>query len=293
MRTMIRERRSFRSRSRLTVCCVLLLVTSLVFQGHTAEPAEAQVIEAPEVLVADFTRFIPVFYPYFPLPLSFLYSQLEDKIAELGPGIVDYCNPLTEDGLSVIQELQEMGDCIGMLPVVGLPVDVANALVSFGQGQWADGAIRMVAVVPVVGAGSAAAKITLRAVKAGGKTKKTITVKAIKDITNHTKVPAKSVASTLDTSPFRRVDVKVTPFKLRPKRYAVTKLRPQLLAEAGIPAKWHHLYDIDHIIALSLGGTNKLENLIVVTKVVNSQKASIERAVGAAIRNLKKRKNRC
>ena len=96
-------------------------------------------------------------------PAADKLQQFLESIADLPAQVWRYC-ATDFSGADDMDEVQELFDCLGLIPVVGIAFDTANATYSLTQGDWGNAAMRGVFIVPVVGH-AAALKITVKSRK--------------------------------------------------------------------------------------------------------------------------------
>ena len=195
-------------------------------------------------------------------------QQFLESIADLPAQVWSYCAP-DFSGADDVEEVQELFDCLGLIPVVGVAFDTANATYSLTQGDWADGLMRGVFIVPVVGQ-AAALKITVKSRQVTS-----ISVGTLEKLNGANRrlwrLPKQSdTVSVAKNVPHRKSDL--------PK---LGDRRNQLKREAGIPEEEFGLYNVDHSVPKSMGGTNESSNLRILTRDANDVKSSIEGAIAA------------
>ena len=195
-------------------------------------------------------------------------QQFVDSISDLPAQVWRYCAPDRSSG-DDIEEVQELFDCLGTIPYAGIAFDTVNATYSLTQGNWGDAAMRAVFIVPIVG-NVVALKIVVKSRKATS-----ITVGTLEQMNKSVpnlrlwRLPKHS-----DTVSYAK-NVEHHPDGLPPIRH----LRNRLKREAGVPKAEFSRWNVDHSIAGSLGGTNNLDNLRVLTVDANQVKSKIEAAV--------------
>jgi len=190
------------------------------------------------------------------------------SIKVLPARIWQYCDP-DFSGDDDMEEVQELFDCLGMFPLVGIGFDTFNATYSLLEGNWGEAGMRAVFIVPIVG-NLTAAKIVVKSRKVTS-----ISVGTLEEVT-------KSVSNTrLWRLPKHSDTVSVAKNVThhRDGLLPLGNLRSELKRDAGIPKTEHHRWTVDHSISASLGGTNDLANLRLVTRDANQVKSEIEDVV--------------
>lgn len=65
------------------------------------------------------------------------------------------------DGLRETQldNLQSALDVVGMVPIIGEPIDLINAGISYGRGNYVEGSLSLAATIPFIGVGATVSKV--------------------------------------------------------------------------------------------------------------------------------------
>jgi hypothetical protein len=85
-------------------------------------------------------------------------SPAANKADEASPELV-----VSAQELSRLDALQMLLDVIGLVPGVGAPADILNAIISGARGDWLGAGLSVFGVVPIAGEGATAAKIAKNA----------------------------------------------------------------------------------------------------------------------------------
>ena len=252
---------------------VCLLVASLLPPADTAEAAQAQGRWPTTDPWAIMERELGPAFDAVSECLRNIYGCAADVVAS----IWDYCEPdFSGTGEDDLDEAQELLDCLGLIPGIGIAFDTVNATVSLTQGDWGDAAMSAVFIVPILGQKAAAAKITVKS-----RVTKSITIEALEKAKKAQ--PIRRAAPL--PSPSDTVSVKANVQHNKAPGPSSRHLGPGLKRKAGIPESEFHLWTKDHSIPRSMHSAedmhklNDPENLRVLTVDANQVKSRIEDAV--------------
>lgn len=214
------------------------------------------------------------------LPMVVLSAPVLTRVLE---SMLSYCAP--DASGDDYDEAQELIDCLGLIPIVGIFLDLGNASISVFRGDYGAAVGRVVFAVPVIGH-AAVARIILRA-KAKPIAKVVENIKGINgsDIAVPTRwVPPKATQSTVVEK------VEFVPKELQPQfsddvRNQILKIKASARRVDGA-AETRTNMTIDHLVPRSMGGGNEFHNLRFLTDEANNIKADVEREIKQSIKKL-------
>ena len=204
-------------------------------------------------------------------------NEVKDFFPRLRDGIQESCTFDTNVHADEIDpEVQRFLDCLGMIPVVGAGFDLANITYSVEQGDWSGAGLRVLFFLPVIGGGVAAIKIS--------KVTRITTTKQVKELAPTQLVPRVRVGpSYIKHTGTKSIVKNVDPATGDLEKLG--KLRSQLKDKAGLSKEEYAHYTVDHSVPGSMGGTNQLPNLRVVSWQANNFKSRLELLVVEFRRN--------
>ena len=269
------RRRHIMARRILAKCLVVavcFLAVSLLLPAGSAEATDTWSTTDPWVILErELERELgPVVEPVFEC-----FRDVWGCAAEVVASVWQYCDPdFSGAGEDDLDEVQELLDCLGLIPVAGIAFDTANVAISLTRGNWGDAALSAVFVVPIVGQ-LAAIKITVKS-----RVTKSITIEALEKAKKarpiHRASPLPSPSDTVSV----KAGVKHNTAKGPRSRH----LRSGLKREAGIPESEWDLWTVDHPIPRAMHSADEMrllnnQRLRVLTQDANQVKSRIEDAV--------------
>ncbi|MCS4238491.1 RHS repeat-associated protein [Myroides gitamensis] len=101
--------------------------------------------------------------PNITISSSFSSSQrgilIQDHVYKNASGYQYFRDGLRETQLD---NLQSGLDIIGMVPIIGEPIDLINAGISYGRGRYVEGSLSLAATIPFIGVGATVTKVAIK-----------------------------------------------------------------------------------------------------------------------------------
>ncbi|MGQ8869343.1 hypothetical protein [Myroides sp. TSA_177.3] len=107
--------------------------------------------------------------PNITISSSFSSSQrgilIQDHVYKNASGYQYFRDGLRETQLD---NLQSGLDIIGMVPIIGEPIDLINAGISYGRGRYVEGSLSLAATIPFIGVGATVSKVGVKLIGPAG-----------------------------------------------------------------------------------------------------------------------------
>ncbi len=101
--------------------------------------------------------------PNITISSSFSSSQrgilIQDHVYKNASGYQYFRDGLRETQLD---NLQSALDVVGMIPIIGEPIDLINAGISYGRGNYVEGSLSLAATIPFIGVGATVTKVAIK-----------------------------------------------------------------------------------------------------------------------------------